>query len=403
MTVGNIQRSREIGDKVGLRWTPSNYTPATVSGYSDATTQLTSHLAGIDTKFGSVASVVSSTVTSAIIVDQYDAVYIDTSVGKLRKSANNQTALVANFFGIVIESGGIAQDASGVVVINGAVTNIAWNWVPFQWVYVGSTAGTLTQTIPTTNGQYVVPVGVALSATVIQVTPATGWEVSGNYPSSGVGKLAFTEATTVGTIVVPSPNATITQVVVVVTVAASAGGATISVGTPTSPTIDIDTSYVDLMEIGTYIYEPYHDCGAIPSSEIITVVAGGQTFSGTVYVFYNVPSQLTGRSGLTKLSFTEATSSPYVLLNPPNGTTISEVICVVDTAAAGGSPTLSVGVSGTVDRDFKTTDNDLKTAGIYTYQPMTECGNNAAPIIMTLVVDSQTFIGRIYIRYIIPD
>jgi hypothetical protein len=314
LTVGNIQRSRLIGDKLGVLWTPDNYNPASVTGYSTGTDQLTSHLKGIDTKLGSVASVVSATVTAAETAAQYDAVYIDVSEGKIRKSSNIQSLEVANFFGLVTESGGIATGNPGVVTINGLVTNGSWTWIPFLLVYVGQVPGTLTQTVPTGDGQYVVPVGVALSATSIQVTPQTGWVVSAETPSSGVGKLSFTQATSSSTIMIPSPNATITQVVVVVSVAAGGAGATLSIGIPGDTDRDLSTTYVDLMTVGIYVYEPYTDCGAVPDAEMLTIVAGGQTFSGTVYVFYSVPEQLTGRGGMAKLSFTQATSSPYTLL-----------------------------------------------------------------------------------------
>jgi hypothetical protein len=283
------------------------------------------------------------------------------------------------------------------------VTNGSWTWIPFLWVYVGSVPGTLTQTVPIGDGQYVVPVGVALSATSIQVTPQTGWVVSAETPSSGVGKLAFTQATSSSTIMIPSPNATITQVVVVVSVAAAEAGATLSIGIPGDTDRDLSTTYVDLMTVGIYVYDPYTDCGAVPDAEMLTIVAGGQTFSGTVYVFYSVPEQLTGRSGMAKLSFTQATSSPHTLLYPPDGSIISKIICVVDTAASGGSPTLSVGTVGDTDRDFEVTDSDLKVAGIYLYEPYTECGSNSLPIIVTLVASGQTFAGRAYLWYILPD
>ena len=404
MTTGNIQRSRLIGDKVGLRWTPANYTPATVSGYSDNSDQLTSHLKGIDTKFSTVASVVSVTVTAAETVAQYDAVYIDTSVGQIRKCISNQTISVANFFGIVTQSGGISSSSSGSVVINGAVTNGSWTWTPFLQVYVGSTVGTLTQTAPTVKGQYVVPVGVATSATTIQINPITGWELTEGSLAHGVAKLGFDNTNLISTILTPPANSIITQVSVDVKVAAGGAGATISVGSTSNPIADITTAQVDLTVLGKNTFRPYNDVGASPESRILTVSNGGRTFSGVVYVFYEIPDQLTGHSGTSKLVFSNSTpTSPYTLFSPPNNAIITEVTCIVIGNASGGSPTISVGIVGNTGRDFRTTDSNLKALGTYTYTPFTDCGSSPAPIIVTIVSNGQTFNGKLYVKYVVPD
>ena len=64
MTLSNIQIPKLLGDTVRLRWTPTNYTPAVVSGYSSLTTELTSHLNGVDTKLGAIpaSSLVAGTI-----------------------------------------------------------------------------------------------------------------------------------------------------------------------------------------------------------------------------------------------------------------------------------------------------------------------------------------------------
>ena len=404
MAVSDIERSRLIGDKLGVTWTPGNYSPATVTGYTNSVNQLTSHLKGIDTKLSSVASVVSATVTAGEDVNQYDAVYVDPSANKIKKSCNNITSEMANFFGIVSESGGISNNNSGDVILNGLVTNVSWNWTPFLYVYLSSTKGELTQTPPSNAGQFVVPIGIAMSEDSIQVNPQTGWTINPDInPVFGVGKLAFTELTGSGTIVLPSANAIITQVVVVVTDNASAAGGTVSVGTSSNLTRDLSSSYVDLTVAGTYIYEPFSDCTSTPLPVVLTVADGSQTFSGTAYVFYSVPNQLVGNSGFTSTSFTQSTSGTTVILTPPDNAVIIKTICIVDTAGS-GSPTLSVGINGNLVRDMDTTDNDLTSQGTYIYESYTECGTNGSPILMTLSNHNSTgIVGRLYVWYIVPD
>ena len=116
-----------------------------------------------------------------------------------------------------------------------------------------------------------------------------------------------------------------------------------------------------------------------------------------------VPGGGAATVGISYLSFTEATSSPALLLDPPDGAVIIRVVIVVDTVATTGSPTCSVGVSGSAARDLATTDSDLKTQGIYYYEPYTACGVAGDNISLTITSDSQTFRGRCYLHYQIPS
>lgn len=98
-------------------------------------------------------------------------------------------------------------------------------------------------------------------------------------------------------------------------------------------------------------------------------------------------------------SFTQATSSPLTIFTPPANARLSKLVVKVDTAASGGSPTLSIGVSGTVARDMDTTENNLKATGIYEVAPFTDVGSSPAAVIVTIVPDAQTFTGRIWVYY----
>ena len=111
---------------------------------------------------------------------------------------------------------------------------------------------------------------------------------------------------------------------------------------------------------------------------------------------------LSGQSGLKLTAFSQATSSPSLLLDPPDGAVITRVVVVVDSAAGGGSPTCSIGVSGNEGRDMATTDSDLETAGTYIVEPYTACGTSGANISLTITPDSQTFAGRCYLHYVVP-
>lgn len=53
-TVLTGQAAEIDGDKLDIDWNPSNYTPATVVSFSDNVDNLTSHLKGIDDKFGTL-------------------------------------------------------------------------------------------------------------------------------------------------------------------------------------------------------------------------------------------------------------------------------------------------------------------------------------------------------------
>lgn len=391
------------GDLLDITWVPSNYT-RTVDTLAPTATDLTAHLKGLDLRLLTAGSSNVITVTAGERLERFDVVYCDsTNSNVARKAYCNGLKTSAEVVGVVSQVGGIDFGDTGSVSISGTLASQAWNWVPFQWVYLSTTAGGLTQTQSTTNGQFIVPVGLATATTDIMVSPMIGWEVTGQIPIQGFKFTSFSQTSGVLGLLTPSPNAVITQVAVVVSSAASAGSPTISIGTESSAQRDMPTTYTDLKNLGTYIYEPFTACGSTPDPVIATITAAGQTFSGSVSISYIVPNIYNYYGALVGYSFSQATSSPYVLLNPPDNSIIVKIACIVDTPASGGSPTLSIGISGTVDRDFKTTDNDLKTAGIYLYEPYTVCGVSGAPILLTIVPSAQTFSGRIYLWYSISS
>jgi hypothetical protein len=345
---------------------------------------------------GDIVSVV--TVTAGENLDKFDVVYCDKYNSSVAKKAYcNGIKNSAEVVGVVSQDEGIAIGTQGIVSLFGNLYNVDWAWTPFQWVYLSSTPGQLSQTLPSTSGEFVVPVGIATSVDTMTVSPMVGWELTGIGPTIGFNLVDFNQASGTLSIIYPSPGSVITQTTVIVRTVATSGSPTISIGVGSDIDRDMTANYTDLSNYGTYIYEPYSLAGASPEGIIATITADGQTFSGTICVSYMIPNAYNG--SLIGHSFSQTTSSPYVIFIPPDNTVITRIACVIDTPASGGSPTLSVGTVGDIDRDFEITDSDLKVAGIYLYEPYTECGLSASPVRLTITPSGQTFNGRIYLWY----
>ena len=136
-----------------------------------------------------------------------------------------------------------------------------------------------------------------------------------------------------------------------------------------------------------------------------TLQAPAGLASDQVYVLPLVGTTIPSSSGMRVskiVSFTQASSSPLTLDTPVANATLAEVRTIVDSAAAGGSPTLSIGVSGTPARDQATTDNNLKAVSQYVTEPFLALGASPGAIIATIVASAQTFSGRIVLTYILP-
>ena len=328
---------------------------------------------------------------------KYNAVYIDLSdSNKAKKAICDGTLAQSQVLGLTTEV--VSNGSSGEVIITGVIDDNSWTWIPNKWIYL-STTGTLTQTLTTINGQYAIPIALAITITEIFVQPMTGWLVTSGSNSIGFKAVTFSHSASTFSIVTPPANAIISQVTAIVSVAAGASGATISVGTSGSPSSVISTSVVDLTALGNHSTLPFIDVGAGPSEYIITVTAGGQTFSGTLYFHYFVPNTRVGNSGLASLSFTQATSSPATIFTPTDNAIITRCVVVTDTAASAGSPTASIGIVGNTARDMATTDINLRAQEVSVYEPYTAVGTSPAAIILTITPDSQTFGGRCYITY----
>ena len=106
------------------------------------------------------------------------AVYIDANDGFKKAKADASGTRLAR--GLVLTSPSIAAGVAGTVLVDGILSATTAQWdavtgdvggLTFNARYwlSASTAGNLTKTSPTTVGQYVVEIGVALSTTELHV------------------------------------------------------------------------------------------------------------------------------------------------------------------------------------------------------------------------------------------
>lgn len=90
----------------------------------------------------------------------------------------------------------------------------------------------------------------------------------------------------------------------------------------------------------------------------------------------------------TALAF--GTSSPAAALTLPANAIVTQVDVEVHTVFDGSAPTLSVGISGTVEKYMAAAANDLTTLGTYTVNPSILAKETTDAIILTYVADSST-------------
>lgn len=102
-------------------------------------------------------------------------------------------------------------------------------------------------------------------------------------------------------------------------------------------------------------------------------------------------------------AITQASASPLAMFTPPANAIIREIWINVTVAAAGGSPTLSIGVTGTPALYVATGDLDLKSANLYVVPVFASVGASPAQLIATIVASAQTFSADIYVIYTNPS
>ncbi len=98
-------------------------------------------------------------------IAQWEAVYLDSSSTWQLADANGSGTYPA--VGLAVAA--YSSTNAAVVVYSGTVRNDAWSWTPGGVVYLSTTAGGLTQTVPSTSGDKVQQIGRALTADVLLV------------------------------------------------------------------------------------------------------------------------------------------------------------------------------------------------------------------------------------------
>lgn len=103
--------------------------------------------------------------TAGATIAQWEAVYIGGSSTYLLADANGSGTYPARGLAVAAYSGTNAA----TIVTSGTVRNDAWAWTPGGTIYLSTTAGGLTQTIPSTAADKIQIIGYALTADIMMV------------------------------------------------------------------------------------------------------------------------------------------------------------------------------------------------------------------------------------------
>lgn len=110
---------------------------------------------------------------------------------------------------------------------------------------------------------------------------------------------------------------------------------------------------------------------------------------------------LADKVNTTTLAFGD--TSPVAAMTLPAGAIVKQVDVIVDTPFNGGTPTASVGISGTTSKYMASTLMDLKTAGRYIATPsLPAAGADEAVIITYASSGSTAGSARFLITYVTP-
>ena len=134
---------------------------------SDATTvdMSTPLLAGTDHTFtGITAQMLAGGAISA-----FDLVCIHTTTSEVLE-ADASAYATARVIGIAPAA--ISDTATGTILLHGFIRDDSWSWTTGSTLYLSETAGAMTHTAPSTDGAFVLVVGVALSPDVVYINPS---------------------------------------------------------------------------------------------------------------------------------------------------------------------------------------------------------------------------------------
>lgn len=102
-----------------------------------------------------------------------ELVYYKAADSKWWHTNNAAESTTAGDIGIVVTAAGITAESTGNICKLGYIRHNAWAWSPGDAIFIANTDGTLTQTLPTTEGIFVRKIGYAATADVIWLFPDT--------------------------------------------------------------------------------------------------------------------------------------------------------------------------------------------------------------------------------------
>jgi hypothetical protein len=167
----------------------------------------------------------------------------------------------------------------------------------------------------------------------------------------------------------------------------------VSYGAEFNPALYTASDYIPSVPLGTYavarIRLVYNSTQILPAH--IT----------QLQPIHQIPSL--GTQQTQSENFDETTSSPLTICVPAANATVQTVVVQVSSAASAGSPTIEVGIVGDTGTYMSTTDNDLTVAAIFEVSPYESVGATPSAILATIVPDSQTFSGTIFVTYTVAQ
>lgn len=123
---------------------------------------------------------------------------------------------------------------------------------------------------------------------------------------------------------------------------------------------------------------------------------------GTGVLGWSSPSGAANAEQLDETVF-DQTSGTLSMFTPPANSKLLRAKIIVSSTSGGGSPTLSLGISGNVTKYAATSRSNLKEVGSYEFDIDYQEDGTPDPIIATVVASSQTFAGIIQMFYADPS
>jgi len=120
---------------------------------------------------GIVATFETSSAGGGVTVTQFEPVYVSGAgtTYPLVAPGDADALGTSNIVGIACET--FSNGGSGTVLLHGMIRNSGWSFTVGAAVYLSTTAGSLTETAPSGNGDAITRVGIAVEADTLYVNP----------------------------------------------------------------------------------------------------------------------------------------------------------------------------------------------------------------------------------------